>query len=357
MDALVTHGTRLLAVSLAVAGALWLCSRSSALGVAARWGLYALVVGDLLFTHINVNPTMSADLLSTPSWVASTREHPTDRVYIGRGERSVEGLTIDAPPTLDANPNAPPTVVAALRLATLSFMPSGYGVREPISRDMSALRSAEYLMMSSQFHQPGQGAERGRFLARTATRYYVLGAPPIGDFRLVADIPNLSPLAVYELTSVRPRAVVAPAAVVEPDLMQHVLAMMAAEFDPRSAALLEIDPPDPSGSPGAGVAAAAAIEGESANTVTVRAGAPEGGGYLVLMDSYDPGWTAEVDGEEATVLKANGLFRAVRLAPGEHVVRFEYRPVSLYVGAGVSLATALGLLLACWWARRRAIPA
>jgi hypothetical protein len=49
-------------------------------------------------------------------------------------------------------------------------------------------------------------------------------------------------------------------------------------------------------------------------------------GYLVLNDPYQPWWFAEVDGKEAPILKANVLFRAVRVSAGRHDVRFTFRP-------------------------------
>jgi uncharacterized membrane protein YfhO len=79
----------------------------------------------------------------------------------------------------------------------------------------------------------------------------------------------------------------------------------------------------------------------------VRASAGAGGGYLNVLDSYDPGWQVEVDGERAPLLRANGLYRAVRLAPGTHEVRFRYRPIPFYAGLAVTLVTAASLLMAC----------
>jgi hypothetical protein len=54
-----------------------------------------------------------------------------------------------------------------------------------------------------------------------------------------------------------------------------------------------------------------------------------GPGVLVLSDSWYPGWKAEVDGEAAEILRADLLFRGVRLGPGEHTVRFSYQPMLL----------------------------
>jgi uncharacterized membrane protein YfhO len=56
---------------------------------------------------------------------------------------------------------------------------------------------------------------------------------------------------------------------------------------------------------------------------------------VVLNDPYHPWWAAEVDGREAPVLQANGLFRAVAVAAGAHRVRFVFRP---FRGAARQLA-------------------
>ena len=64
---------------------------------------------------------------------------------------------------------------------------------------------------------------------------------------------------------------------------------------------------------------------------------------LVVTEAFDEGWSADVDGRPAAVLRANGLFRAVRLGPGEHQVRFRYRPWPVLAGA---LASTVGAVAA-----------
>ncbi len=51
----------------------------------------------------------------------------------------------------------------------------------------------------------------------------------------------------------------------------------------------------------------------------------KGGGYLVLSESYLPGWVASIDGEPVSIVRANGLFMAVYVPSGNHRVRFEYQ--------------------------------
>jgi hypothetical protein len=68
-------------------------------------------------------------------------------------------------------------------------------------------------------------------------------------------------------------------------------------------------------------------------------------GYLVLTDAYYPGWTAEVDGRAATILRADLYFRAIALEPGDHEVTFRFRPASVRIGLGVSLVAWLVFIL------------
>jgi hypothetical protein len=65
---------------------------------------------------------------------------------------------------------------------------------------------------------------------------------------------------------------------------------------------------------------------------------PQAGAFLVLTDSFYPGWKAYDNGTETRIYAADYLFRAVYLPPGKHVVRFTYRPASFTWGAVISLA-------------------
>jgi len=70
-------------------------------------------------------------------------------------------------------------------------------------------------------------------------------------------------------------------------------------------------------------------------------------GFLLLADEYFPGWTATVNGEPRPIVRANHTFRLVEVPAGDSEVIFAFRPMSLRVGAVITLA-ALGVLVVLW---------
>ena len=81
--------------------------------------------------------------------------------------------------------------------------------------------------------------------------------------------------------------------------------------------------------------------------------APQAGAWLFLSDTFDPSWHAYVDGTPMTVHLANAMFRAVAVPVGHHLVELRYEPEPLRVGATVSLAAGVVVLLflcgGLWW--------
>ena len=67
-----------------------------------------------------------------------------------------------------------------------------------------------------------------------------------------------------------------------------------------------------------------------------------------LRELMIPGWEVSIDGESATPLTESGFVRAVRVAAGEHTVRWTYRPFSFRLGCILSAITGLILLFIAW---------
>lgn len=77
--------------------------------------------------------------------------------------------------------------------------------------------------------------------------------------------------------------------------------------------------------------------------------------FLVLTDSYYPGWRAWVQDSEEPVIRANYAFRGVPIRSGRREVTFRYDPASFRIGAFISLL-ALAALSAAALALHRLRP-
>ncbi len=192
--------------------------------------------------------------------------------------------------------------------------------------------------------------ERVRILSICGVGFLVAFAPlDDPDLEPVATLEGFSlpPARVYRLRSTLPRARFASIArpLSRPDDLPASLA--DAGFDPRREVLLDGTPADPDGAAPHGPGSAAILE-DLPERIVLRVEAPAAG-YLVLSDAFAPGWRARVDGMAAPILRANGLFRAVRLDPGSHEVVMLYRPRGVLLGLAVSLCAAL--IAAGWWWR------
>ncbi len=143
------------------------------------------------------------------------------------------------------------------------------------------------------------------------------------------------------------RAWVAYGVTVAPSEQAALDRLLSPSFDPRREVILE--------SPVAGIAPAPAsdpptparVQAVSPTLVEVEAELPRPG-ILVLSEAWFPGWVASVDGRPAEILRADYVLRGIPLPAGSHRVRFEYRPVSVQIGAALTLLGVCGVLGLVW---------
>ncbi|MBI3186181.1 MAG: hypothetical protein HYZ28_28930 [Myxococcales bacterium] len=105
-----------------------------------------------------------------------------------------------------------------------------------------------------------------------------------------------------------------------------------------------------------GPLAKAELAEDEAHSVALRASTPVEA-LLVLRDTWYPGWEATVDGVDVPIYRVNGNFRGLVVPAGEHLVRFVYRPRTVYAAGAVSaLSTGAMLVLAALrrWGRQAA---
>lgn len=75
--------------------------------------------------------------------------------------------------------------------------------------------------------------------------------------------------------------------------------------------------------------------------IRVTSSAP---GWLMVSQSWYPGWQARIDGYDAQILRADYIFQAVEVPAGEHLIEVYYSPASLKLGMFVTILSA-GLVI------------
>lgn len=144
------------------------------------------------------------------------------------------------------------------------------------------------------------------------------------------------------------------------DDAQALATLASPDFDPRQAVTLQAgDPPwwlrmfpgrfrarwAPPTPPPFDTAAGEAlgtvnVVSYAAGDVVAHVNAP-GPRLVVLPESYYPGWRAQVDGQDAPILRANLLYQVIVAPAGEHTVSFHFRSTSYRLGLPISVAAAL----------------
>jgi hypothetical protein len=192
----------------------------------------------------------------------------------------------------------------------------------------------------------GTGGRSTRLYDLLGVRY-VLGSKEVtldwDKFSLAFDgDPDVD---VYHNEMALPRALVVHQATVAADHEDAWTQIQEPGFDPATTVVLEggnaVDLQQ-------AVQASVEVVRYEPNVVEIEVDS-EAEGYLFLSDPYYPGWRAEVDGEPATILRANYAFRAVAVPAGSHRVTMAFRPGTWYAGLGISVFTAAVLLILGVW--------
>jgi hypothetical protein len=170
------------------------------------------------------------------------------------------------------------------------------------------------------------------------------GAPADGDIVPIFDAdPHIN---IYLNRSALPRLLFVERAIVVDSHEAAWQAIKSPDFEPTTSVVLEKESPfkDPKPNPETQTSKPqiALLEyGLHAIQIGITTNSP---GYLVLSDPYYPGWQAEIDDQPTSIYRANYAFRAVAVPAGQHLVRFNFRPTSWFIGLSVSGVTLLGLL-------------
>jgi hypothetical protein len=101
--------------------------------------------------------------------------------------------------------------------------------------------------------------------------------------------------------------------------------------------------PSSSVGPPSGARRHAVITNEDSRELVIDTETPEDG-FLLLADTYYPGWSADIDGAATPIFRANVSVRGIQVPAGRHRVRFVYAPVAVRRGFWISVI-ALSILI------------
>jgi hypothetical protein len=306
----------------------------------------ACAVADLLLAHHGLNPTAPPalythrpELLDVVRPVDGARLYVYDYFFPGRSPRY---LGRAAPYVVARAPEGWPVRAAqALGMRLYLFPPTAgpWALEGSYDLDVPALGSPHVAALTAVLRNVEGTAAHTRLLRIGAVSHVVaLHSAGFEDLELLASVDGLfpDPMRVYRVPDPRPRTyVVARARVADGD--DAVRTLLDPAFDPAQEVVLSGGPAAPADPSFSGVSRLVARDAER---VTVEAELSRGG-YVVLVDAWDPAWRATVDGQPADLLRANVAFRAVAVSAGRHRIEMRYRPVMLPWGlviTGVALA-------------------
>ncbi len=169
--------------------------------------------------------------------------------------------------------------------------------------------------------------------------------------------------AVYEVPDALPRAFAVTDAVWAADWREAVDLTWYESFFPARVVLVEGEVDAATREAvnslgGLGKNTRVVVESESDDRVELSTSG-DSDAVVVVCTDYLPGWSARIDGEEAGLFSAYGIYNAFYLPAGEHRVEMTYRAPSLAAGTLLSaLSLFAGLVLfALLWRKERGATA
>ena len=309
----------------------------------AAWAVAILTATDLVIAGSRVNRTTSREFYRyRPSLLDATNSEDLSRLFVRSypETRPLEGL--ENPYKIAWYPRGLSLDAGRALGARLALMPpvsAVFGLFASYEPDLLGLYP-RYLTDISRWVKQAEGTPAYvRLLELGAVgRVAALEGRGLEDLALEKELktPLVLPLRLWKVRAPMPRTfVVGDAKVADDELARSILEDPA--FDPRREVVLADGtarraPPDFAGT--------SRVVEFRADQVALEATATAPG-FVVLVDTFDPGWKASVDGGAAPVYRANGAFRAVSVPAGRHLIEMRYRPARVAVGLLVSALTGL----------------
>ncbi len=167
---------------------------------------------------------------------------------------------------------------------------------------------------------------------------------------LKTELADVSGVYVYEVKGSIPRANIINDYEIAATQDESLKMVFSENFDPASKVILEKKPetviitdradPDKNIGQKKGTENYAIVVSDRQDEIEIKAKSNTPA-FLLLNDTYYPGWKAFVDGEEREIIRANYSFRAVQINPGTHTILMKYQPKSVKTGLVITTITAV----------------
>jgi hypothetical protein len=315
----------------------------------------AFIAADLILFGYALNPTTEPRLyeLSTTSGAFLKREDKADRIFTF--SRSDYDLKFGRYLLFDDFGSGDVDWLVGLRETLMPNLAVGEGFFSANNFDPLVVGCYERLVQEVDRRLPRQvdrDLERTVDKDRLPVALRLLSLMNVKYILDYGEIPGLNLIfadgvRIYRNDDALPRAYVVSQAQLISDDEELLAELLSQTFDPRRTVLLRPTPSQEPLSylPLSNLQSPTPLSPEySPNAVQIEV-VLDRDGYLVLSDTYYPGWRAYVDGEEREILRANYTFRAVPLESGQHTVFFKYDPLSFKMGLAISLATWGAIIL------------
>ena len=288
-------------------------------------GIVLLVAADLLVFGMRFNTTCRpAELHEEPTAISYVKEHLGNYRVLELGTiRPNTGMLFDLP-TFGGQD-------ALLSSRLVNFLVASQRV-EPDSQDRS-FGQIVFPLTSARSHLVNIAG--GKFVLT----YPSMDLTQLGFRQVFQQVPQ--GMVVWENPHAFPLVRMAPLSISAKDPAHALQLTQEKGHDPRT---VVVESPARQGH----VTTPPIVEAQRPGYWKLKA---SGSGWLVLAETWDPGWKATVNGQPADIVVAESTFQAVWLEDGNHIVEWTYSPPFLkksLTASGVSLLLAL---LGMFWSR------
>jgi hypothetical protein len=304
--------------------------------------LVLLIVAELVPANIRLSPLISDE---AAGFVPEVYPYITKNL-LNSSFRATPLFILDPPPraAILASRNASAWFTLLERWTARSYFGITQGIQYSLNDpvDNLCILESDQLRLAC---KPLSDSRRLEIMKRLNSRMIMsLKELKYDDLRYLSSFstPSDQTLRLYSLDQAAPRAYFVPMAEAASSHKEALIRYLSPEFPYRTSVILE-DRTGVADSASDATGSATVLEYRSGRvSCRVEAGGP---GYLVLTDSYYPGWEAVLDGSRTQVFRANYAFRAIRVPAGTHQVEFRFRPRSFYLGLCLTVLTlTCGLL-------------